>query len=239
VPLGIRIPVYTSSQVEALWGWMANAFFPDLSRRIWATLREEYVSFDDQGEITIATKSYDRMDMGNYKKSEAGPYSQFLVLAQEQGDSKVADAILRKLDREFDRLETNGTVSYLKSSNYSMGYIIMGRIMRTGDVRNMVLNGPPAGAMRGPLLAEASYPNVLVAKAVSDGEDLRLVLYPGAEPGAQTLRLERLVPGRAYRVAVEGDPAGGEQLFADATGRAELRVALAGRTALSVTPLAA
>src|SRR5277367_5683114 len=111
---------------------MANAFFPELSRRVWATLREEYVSFDDQRDITIATKSSDRMDMGNYKKGEAGPYSQFLVLAREQGDDEVANAILRKLDREFDRVENNGTVSYAKSSNYNMAYTIMGRILRTG-----------------------------------------------------------------------------------------------------------
>jgi hypothetical protein len=239
VPLGIRIPVYTSSQVEALWGWMASAFFPDLSRRIWATLREEYVSFDDEGDITIATKSYDRMDLGNYKKGEAGPYSQFLVLAREQGDDQVANAILRKLDREFDRVEANGTVSYAKSSNYNMAYIVMGRIMRTGDVRRMVIEGPPAAAMKGPLLTEAQYPDVLVAKAFSDGTNLSLVLYSGAGPSRQTLRLERLQPGRSYRVKLGEGPGAGEgcasqSLRADESGRAEFSVALEGRTRVEI-----
>ncbi len=236
VPLGIRIPVYTSSQVEALWGWMANAFFPDLSRRIWATLREEYVSFDDKGDITIATKSYDRMDMGNYRKSEAGPYSQFLVLAREQGDDVVATAILRKLDREFGRVEAHGTVSYAKTSNYAMAYLVMGRIMRTADVRNMVLKGPPAGALKGPLLAEARYPDVLVAKAFSEGTNLTLVLYPGAGSSRQILGLERLQPGAQYRVEVEAGPAGAssQNLRADERGYAQFTLDLRGRTCVEV-----
>ena len=238
VPLGIRIPVYTSSQVEALWGWMANAFFPDLSRRIWATLREEYVSFDAEGNITIATKSYDRMDMGNYKKSEVGPYSQFLVLAREQGDDEVANAILRKLDREFNRVEIDGIVSYAKTSNYAMAYLIMGRIMRTGDVRNMVLKGPPPGAMRGPLLAQATYPDVLVAKAFSDGSNLSLVLYPGRGASRQALGLERLRPGGQYRLEFEEIPAGDGSvsldLRADEKGHAQFAVDLRGRTRIEI-----
>jgi Linalool dehydratase/isomerase len=239
VPLGIRIPVYTSSQVEALWGWMANAFFPDLSRRIWATLREEYVSFDGKGDITIATKSYDRMDMGNYKKGEAGPYSQFLVLAREQGDDEVADAILRKLDREFERVQTNGTVSYAKTSNYAMAYLVMGRIMRTADVRHMVLKGPPDGALRGPLLAQAPYPDVLVAKAYSDGTNLSLVLHPGNGASRQTLGLERLRPGGKYRVEVEESPerdsVSSQNLTADDKGHAQFPIDLKGRTRIEIT----
>ncbi len=224
-PLGIRIPVYTSNQVEALWGWMASAFFPDLSRRVWATLRHEHISFDAKGDITIATKSYDRMDMGNYQKSEAGPYAQFLVLSREQGDDEVAEAILRKLDREYGRLESNGTVSYGKASTYNMAYMIMGRIMRTGDVRHMVLDGPPATALTGPVLTEATYPDVLVAQAFSNGTDLNLVLYPGGPPSRQRLRIERLRPGRSYSVESGTEPA---SVVADATGCAWVDVWLGG-----------
>jgi hypothetical protein len=232
-PLGIRIPVYTSNQVEALWGWMANAFFPDLSRRVWASLREEHLSLDAGGDITIATKSYDRMDMGNYRKSEAGPYAQFLVLAREQGDDAVAEAILRKLDREYDRLESNGTVSYGKASVYNMAYMIMGRIMRSGDVRHMILDGPPASALGGPVLTGAAYPDVLVSKAFSTGADLHLVLYSGGAPSRQRLRVERLRPGCAYAAtATEA-----VSIIADTHGCASFDVWLgAGRTEIRLTP---
>ncbi|MET0988274.1 MAG: hypothetical protein ABW034_22975 [Steroidobacteraceae bacterium] len=234
VPFGIRIPVYTSSQVEALWGWMANAFFPDLSRRVWATLRQEYVSFDERGEITIATKSYDRMDMGNYQKSECGPYTQFLVLAREQGDDQVAEAILRKFERDFGRLERDGSISYTQVSTYNMGHMIFGRIGRTGDIRAMVLDGPPPAAMKGPLLAEVRYPDVLVAKAFSSGADLQLVLYPGAAASRQRLQIERLEAGREYRMESGTDS---KTFRADANGKAAIEIDLAGRTEVHIQPL--
>jgi len=225
-PLGIRIPVYTCNHVTALWGWMASAFFPDLSRRVWAMLREECVTFDADGEIRLSTESYDRVDTGNYAKSEAGIYAQFLVLAREQGDEQVASAILRRLDRDFDRAEINGTVSYGKSSNVNHATLLMGRLMRAGDVRTMVLDGPPAGAMRGPVLTEASYPDVLVAKAFSGGEDLSLVLYGSGNRARQTLGIERLQPNRIYTVTGAGAP---PTVQADGRGQARFDVELSGR----------
>lgn len=235
VPLGIRIPLYTSSQVEALWAWMASPFFPDLSRRVWATLREEYVSFDAQGEIHLTLKSYDRMDLGNFRRSDAGPYVQFLVIAREQGDDEVAGAILRKFERDFDRLEREGVTSYGELSNYAMGLLIMGQLIRTGDIRAMVNDGPPAGALSGPVLTSAPYPDVLVAKAYSDGTALELVLYPGAEASRQSLRIERLQPGRRY--ALTGAGGAPAQLESDAAGCAAFEVDLAGRTEIRLAPV--
>jgi len=228
--LGIRIPVYTCNHVTAMWGWMASPFFPDLSKRTWAASREECVSFDAQGNITLAAEAYDRMDTGNYKKSEAGLYAQFLMLAREQGDEQVAQAILRRLDQDFGRVETDGAVSYAKASNVNNATIIMGRLARQADMRNMVLNGPPATALAGPVLAEAAYPDVLVAKAYShDGKSLELVLYPGRAEGKQTLHLARLIPGGRYS-------AGGETITADADGKASFECLLSGRTAVTITP---
>jgi MFS family permease len=231
-PLGIRIPVYTCNHVSAIWGWMASPFFPDLSRRTWAALREECVSFDAQGEITLAAEAYDRMDTGNYRKSEAGLHAQFLVLAREMGDEDVAEAILRKLDRDFGRTERGGVVSYAGSSNVNNATIVMGRILRRGDVSHMVLNGPPPAALLGPVLAEAAYPDVLVAKAYSDGENLELVLYSGGGASTQRLKLGRLLPGRTYAVSQ------GDTFIADADGFAELDVRLDGRTPVAISPLA-
>jgi hypothetical protein len=234
VPLGVRIPVYTSNQVEALWGWMANTFFPDLSRRLWARLREECVSFDAHGEITLATESYDRMDLGNYRRSEVGPYAQFLLLAREHGDEEVAGAILRKLARTLERIERNGAVSYKDVSNYNTGHLIMGRLLRAGDVRSMVLHGPAPCTLRGPVLTQASYPQVLVAKAFSGGEDLTLVLYPGVLPSRQSLSLERLCPGGSY--ILQGDGNAAQSVLADERGNAQVTVHLAGRTQLRLLP---
>jgi hypothetical protein len=80
------------------------------------------------------------------------------------------------------------------------------------------------------VLAGCAYPDVLVAQAVSDGDDLRLVLRPGAGDGRQTLALSRLLPGRTYDVAgalqtsVEADRAGDALVDVDLRERLEVHV---------------
>jgi hypothetical protein len=94
------------------------------------------------------------------------------------------------------------------------------------------VKGPPASALSGPILEDATYPDVLVAKAFSHGDDLELVLYPGNGDGVQNLGLERLRPNATYTVTggVEG------QLVAGSDGRARLNVRLSGRTAVYLVP---
>ena len=75
------------------------------------------------------------------------------------------------------------------------------------------------------MLAECAYPDVLVAKAVTDGHALDLVLLPGGGPVRTTLAIERLVPGRQY--AVTG--ARVDQVDADRDGRALVEVDLGAR----------
>jgi hypothetical protein len=110
----------------------------------------------------------------------------------------------------------------------------MGRMMRRHDWRNLVLGGPPAEALRGPVLAETRFPDVQVARARSDGNDLHLVLYPGeaAHSEPSTLRLEQLRPRALYNVT----GATRTQLTADDRGTAILPVALDGRTSLYLAP---
>lgn len=91
---------------------------------------------------------------------------------------------------------------------------------------------PDAGGT--PRLAQARYPEVPVAKAVSDGDDLELVLFPGRGAGRRALAFDRLRPGRHYRV--EGGT--GASLVADESGCASCDVELAGRTALRLLPVA-
>ncbi len=105
--------------------------------------------------------------------------------------------------------------------------------MRTGDFRNSFVKGPPKSALAGPILAAATYPDVLVAKAFSRGQDLELVLHNGKAPGPQRLGIERLKAGATYRVTGAVVPT----LTADAQGRAALSVQLDGRTAVRLDPV--
>ena len=231
--LGIRMPVYSCHFVSAQWGWMAAPFFDDLAKRTWAVLREEAVRFDENGEVTIETKAYDRVDIGNYKKSEAGVYGQFLIYAREQGDYEVAEGIQRSIDNKFGKIEENGVISYTDASNMNNGVAVTARLTRRNDICKMVLEGPPQGAMKGPLLVGAHYPDVLVAKAFSDGNDLQLVLYPGTENTEQTLELSRLKPATGYSVNA-GDNR--YNIEADEQGMAKIDVSLSGRTEIMIEP---
>ena len=96
----------------------------------------------------------------------------------------------------------------------------------------MVNQGLPEAWAKGPVLAEAQYPQVIVARAVSDGAALNLVLYPGAEPGIAALGLGRLVPGRSYRSVQSG-----VQFKAGPDGRHNLAVKLDGRTEVDIVPV--
>lgn len=91
--------------------------------------------------------------------------------------------------------------------------------------------GLPEAWKTGPLLAEATYPEVIVTRAVSDGLALRLVLRAGGEPIRTRLGFARLAPGRRYRVVQTA-----QRLTADAEGRASLDFDLDARSELDLVP---
>jgi len=94
----------------------------------------------------------------------------------------------------------------------------------------LIANGPRECTFQGPLLAEVTYPDVLVAKAWSDGENLDLVLYDGEGAVSSIIKLERLRPNQKYQL--------GDQNFkADAAGRSAIQVQVNGRTALCLKPV--
>lgn len=74
--------------------------------------------------------------------------------------------------------------------------------------------------------------HVLVARAVSDGDDLQLVLRPGNGAGRQRLGIADLQPEQDYHLAGAVQSA----VTADATGKASIDVDLDGRAEVRVTP---
>ena len=96
----------------------------------------------------------------------------------------------------------------------------------------MIAKGPPQNVLEGPILEEAPFPDVLVAKAYShDSEGMELVLYPGKEAGSFQLGFTRLKPGEKYswdgargKVSAEGSK----------DGKASFEVHIDGRTALNL-----
>lgn len=96
----------------------------------------------------------------------------------------------------------------------------------------MISKGPPQNVLEGPVLDEAPFPDVLVAKAWShDGEGMELVLYPGKEARNFQLGFTRLKPGEKYSL----DGANGKvSAEASKDGKASFDVRIDGRTALNL-----
>ena len=126
---------------------------------------------------------------------------------------------------------TSGSLKNKGLSTVAQGTALRARLIQYQDWRKMMTQGPATTALSGPLLTEASFPQVLVAKAFShDGVGLDLVLYNGAESGDFELGLERLVPGKLYKFST------GESVVASQEGRAKVLVRVDGRTQIIVVP---
>lgn len=228
---GLTIPGLIGTSGDASGSVLAGAVLPDIAARMWAQVRDEAVSFDEQGRLVLKVAGADKMDPGNYRKGLGMTYTTVLFAANEYGDEQVAQAALRRLDEEFEPTVTNGSLRYRRLSVLANAMLVRARINRHGDWRRTVMNGPNRAALNGPILAHAEYPAVLVARAVSDGSGLDLVLYPGSSPGVRRVRIARLQPQRTYSIAGVLGPV---HYVADALGELELDVALNGRTTVNI-----
>jgi hypothetical protein len=196
----------------------------------WTMARHD-LTYTEDGKLKIRLKGKG-MDMGNYKKGHAATLQNIMGAAREAGDDDVAETAQTMLDKMCEPEVKDGVLQYACSNGTNVT-IARSRLLRRGDWRSAIVQGPPKSVLTGPLLTEASYPDVLVAKAFSHGRDLELVMYPGRASGPQRITIERLLPLGEY--TVDG-PDGLSSLQADAQGTASLAVHLDGRTALTIKP---
>lgn len=235
---GLGIPFYNG---EAGFAFFANVFSPELATRLWAIGRKELswcIAPDAEGQPRLsippeALTLLDTVDPGNYRRGALFAYAAVAMCGREFGDHALAEAAIRAMDQDCGRTLEHGVASYTGGSCWANIWALDARIMQTGDFRRSFVEGPPASALAGPLLEEAPYPAVLVSSAFSTGEDLALVLYPGALPGVFPLGFSRLKPGTRY---VNRGASAAPDLHADASGRAFADVRVDGRTALHYVP---
>lgn len=110
---------------------------------------------------------------------------------------------------------------------------VLARFARPDGLRDLIRGEVPQQWRTGPILSDAAYPDVLVAKAVTDGTSLDLVLRPGDGPRRVRLGLRRLIPERSYQVTGAIEAA----VIADAGGTAVIEVDLGGRHVVRVSPV--
>jgi hypothetical protein len=224
---GIDLPFPLPDAIPAVY---LNSMFPDIALRYWGILRTEAFA-EDAGHLKpVLPKG--AVDMGNYKPGYGLAMESLYGAAREFGDADAAAAAKLALDSLCDPITEDGVFRYQKMSNSVNACVTLDRQLHEGFWRGTVIAPTSESARSGPILDEVAYPEVLVARATSDGEDLHLVLRAGRGSSTQVLQLARLRPDRRYRVT------GGmtDALVADAEGRAELSVVLDGRSEVRVQP---
>jgi len=153
------------------------------------------------------------------------------MAAAELGDAAALDAVRREVDA-LPRLHAGGVLSHPGCSIWTHAFLLKMRLGRANAVAELVNEGMPQPWREGPVIADARYPDLLVARAVSDGTALDAVCYPGRGGGVTELVVGQLRPGQRYRLEGAETAEG----IADAAGRLRLSLAMEGRHVLRVLP---
>jgi hypothetical protein len=200
-----------------------NCLAPDLAQAHWQRIRAKLDSGDWRRLFWPA-------DIGNYGLSRATSYTATAAAAAEIGDMEIAAECLQRLEMECPSHLNDGVIHRERASLWAHALEIAARATRKNGWRDLVVRPRTDG---GPRLARASYPDVLIARAESEGHKLHLVLYPGRSDGAQMIGLSGLMPEQRYLTGHESEPV----LTVDHAGHATLRVVLRSRTALTIEPV--
>jgi hypothetical protein len=230
---GLTIPAMTSILSDAAVVWQLAPVFPDLARSLWETLRHEWVHVPDgSGPVEIEMRGWDRIDTGNYRRVPATALAAITWAAKEMGDTELADRLRADIDASLDPVTEGGVKRYRQASTLSNAALVGAIAAGPLTHRQRVARGMPQAWQTGPVLDDCRYPEVLVARAVSDGHDLRLVLRPGGTPGRVSIGIANLRPRERYDVS----GARGGEVIGGLDGRACLEVDLADRVEIHITP---
>ncbi|KAF5543685.1 linalool dehydratase-isomerase precursor [Fusarium phyllophilum] len=232
---GLTLPGLCGTLTDCINAMLLTAYLPHLAHRNWAMIRKEFIKYDSKGELVVRDlKGADKMDPGNYRAGE-GPLRAFIAAtAAEFGDEKIRKVALEQLDNVYFPVEVTKTGSLRNKGLSATTQVIalMARLVKQRDLANATLHGPPKEALSGPILEEAPFPEVLVAKAYSeDGKKLDLVVYNGKEAGVFKLGFERLIPGQQYSVSTGGS------VTVNEAGKAFIDAKINGRTQIILQPI--
>ena len=229
--MGFTIPSLTSTMADAGTLFWMTPTLADVANRTWAIVRNEFARPGPDGRPVLALRGWDKIDTGTYRPSQVTAHAACLVAAREMGDDELAGQLQAAMDDQFEPTTVDGTTRYERASTFANLMATIGRFNRVGGWAQAVAEGPDPRVLIGPHLADAPYPDVLVARADTDGAALDLVLRPGRQPGRFTLGVAGLQPGREYDVT--GADAGG---IADEHGRLTTVVDVEERTEVRVSP---
>ena len=229
---GMSWNFWSGSAVQLTTAYWLHAALPDVAQRTWWLVRETLGRRPD-GSAVLPRSVANRVDPGDYRLgTEVYGLAVTLMAAREMGDSEWTDAALQGLERHAESSSATGARRYAGGSTMANLYANLGRFGRHSAVRDLLVFGAPDAWRRGPVLAEADYPDVLVARAVTDGSRLDLVLRPGNGSVRARLGLGGLLPDRTYDLRGAVEPT----VVASPSGEARFHVDLGSRLEVAVTP---
>ena len=218
-PFGFTVPSLSGLFGET-WGIrFLTPHAPEQAERLWQILKQDFIARKPDGglEFKLLPLGWDTRKPANFSYEqwpELNPLIMVLWAALEMGDEEIVAAVREEITRR------NGP-GVADAMTWS----------KANTVRDMVNTGLPEAWKTGPILAEATYPDVIVTRAVTDGSALDLVLRPGAGAVQAELGFARLKPGRSYRVRDRD-----LRVTAGMDGTARLTVPLEDRMQLSLVP---
>lgn len=229
--LGIRAPMLDLSSMEFLNAWLTLPVVEEVGERCWAAARQRY--FRD-GRYIPQGRLRD-MDLGNYNtRVSVLPMVTGMLLAHGVGDTDMVDSLRQQVLENADFVDHRGARMIAGASVTANALYTLVHTSRPRALIDLIGKPHRSAKEAGPILAEVSYPEVLVASAHTDGHALSLVLMPGRPPGGKyLLRFAQLKPHGSYRLTAPHEQ---EMLVADAQGNASARVLIDGRTPVQVTP---
>lgn len=217
---------------DGVMSYWLHYSMPEQARLTWENLRANLVRVEDD-DVKIEATSWETLDPGNYSRGTGMSRVSVMAAAKEFGDNEFADAMEKSLDKRYETVRNNGARAYTGISSWGNAGHVLARFTHENSMRDLLSGEVPAHWRTGPVLTEAAYPDVLVARAVTDGRALDLVLRPGTDAERTTLGIERLAPGHDYVVL------GGleDTVTASAGGRALVTVDLGERHEVVLRPV--
>lgn len=210
--------------------WQYAPIYPGLARRCYAILKKEIMEFRDGMAFMKGLPWEETMDLGTMTKNPSMFCGLLEQTAAEYGDRDLLQA-MEAVERCYLSPSRNPNVLRYKGvAVVNMANIALSKWAKAGDWKSTILDGPGENALKGPILDECTYPDVMVSRAISrDGEGLDLILYSGSDNKVQNITLRRLIPGEEY--VAEGV---GQSFTADGDGNAVLTVRLSDRTPIYI-----
>lgn len=230
-PLGVKFPPMVAN--DSIMSYWLHPLMPDQAKASWQLVRDRFIKLGEL-EVELSNTHLERIDVGSYMRGDAMTRAVTKCAAKEFGDAEAAAGLERSIDNRHEITRRNGARKYKGASVWANAAFALATFTRENGVRDLIGGHVPEAWRTGPVLAQAAYPEVLVARAVTDGSALDLVLRPGNGDVRTTLKLGRLNPGQAYRIT----GATSAEVTADAEGTALLDVDLNDRTEVRLAPAA-